>query len=446
MNTTFFRNVLFGMAILFSGWNANAQTPVLMWDEDPSSTVSGYSVTIDGVRTDYQLTPVNANGTCNCSVPLPFSGGRHTVVVGAYNASGETPSAALVIAPSASAGGPYSGQAGTALSVSANGSSAPTGTITAYDWNWGDGASSHVSSPQASHVYASGGAYTITLTITDNAGASASATTTATISSVPSPQPPLVPSSPSPVSGSTGISTYPVLPTLTWSSTGATSYTVNFGTSNPPPQVATGLAGASYAPASLTPATTYFWQVIARNAAGATTGPVWSFTTATSTTTACPCSFWTLSTAPGLVSGDPSAVELGLKFTSDVGGYVTGVRFYKYAQNTGTHIGNLWSASGTLLGTVTFTGETASGWQQATFASPIAITANTTYVISYFTSAGNYAITNYALTNAIDQAPLHAPSTSVAAGNSVYQYGATSGFPTQTWKASNYWVDVVVKP
>ena len=55
---------------------------------------------------------------------------------------------------------------------------------------------------------------------------------------------------------------------------------------------------------------------------------------------------------------DTAAVELGVKFRSDVDGYVTGVRFYKGTGNTGTHVGHLWSATGTNLGTVTFTGET----------------------------------------------------------------------------------------
>ena len=48
-------------------------------------------------------------------------------------------------------------------------------------------------------------------------------------------------------------------------------------------------------------------------------------------------------------SGDTGAVELGMKFQSDVAGFVTGVRFYKGAANTGTHTGNLWSADGTRL-------------------------------------------------------------------------------------------------
>ena len=79
-------------------------------------------------------------------------------------------------------------------------------------------------------------------------------------------------------------------------------------------------------------------------------------------------SIWSASTVPGVVDlGDPAPVELGVKFRSDTAGTVLGVRFYKAATNTGTHVGHLWSRTGTLLGTVTFTNETASGWQQAYF-------------------------------------------------------------------------------
>ena len=70
-------------------------------------------------------------------------------------------------------------------------------------------------------------------------------------------------------------------PTLTWTSAGATSYAINFGTTNPPPS--TGSTSApSYAPGSLTPNTTYFWQIIATNSIGSTTGPIWSFSTSAS--------------------------------------------------------------------------------------------------------------------------------------------------------------------
>src|SRR2546421_233374 len=79
----------------------------------------------------------------------------------------------------------------------------------------------------------------------------------------------------------------------------------------------------------------------------------------------CPCSIWSSSAVPGTPSEpDTAAVEVGTKFRSDVDGYVTGVRFYKGTGNTGTHVGHLWATDGRNLGTVTFAGETASGWQQ----------------------------------------------------------------------------------
>ncbi len=168
----------------------------------------------------------------------------------------------------------------------------------------------------------------------------------------------------------------------------------------------------------------------------------WSFTTAAASGS-CPCSLWTPSTTVGPEDAEVAQLELGVKFQSDVSGYITAVRFYKYAQNTGTHIGNLWSSSGTLLGRATFSAETASGWQQVTFASPIAINANTTYVASYHTTAGRYAATTSGFTNAVNSPPLHALSSSASGGNGVYAQSSSSVFPTQSYNAANYWVDVV---
>ena len=90
--------------------------------------------------------------------------------------------------------------------------------------------------------------------------------------------------------------------------------------------------------------------------------------------------------------------------------------------------------------TVTFTNETVTGWQQATFPAPIPITANTTYTISYHTNVGRYAVTNgyYAASGQASNPPLQG-----LAG--VFAYGV-SAFPTQTYDASNYWVDVVFVP
>src|SRR6185295_10812174 len=67
---------------------------------------------------------------------------------------------------------------------------------------------------------------------------------------------PAMPSSPSPISGATGVS---ISASLTWTAAGATSYDVRFGTSNPPPVVATGLVSPSFTPAGLVNGTAYYW-------------------------------------------------------------------------------------------------------------------------------------------------------------------------------------------
>ena len=167
----------------------------------------------------------------------------------------------------------------------------------------------------------------------------------------------------------------------------------------------------------------------------------WTFTTVGVAT--CPCSIWTAATTPGPVTNDASAIELGLKFRADNDGFINGLRFYKYAQNTGTHVGSLWSSTGTLLGSLTFSNETASGWQEATFTTPVAVTANTAYVASYHTNTGFYATTNSGFTTGVDNGPLHALANGVSGSNGVYVYGATSAFPAQSFQASNYWVDVI---
>ncbi len=163
------------------------------------------------------------------------------------------------------------------------------------------------------------------------------------------------------------------------------------------------------------------------------TNATWTFTTAAAPPPPpnCPCTIWTPTTVPGKIDdGDPNSVELGTRFRSDVAGFITGARFYKGSLNTGTHIAKLWTNAGVLLGSATFAGETASGWQETAFTTPIAIAANTTYMISYHANNGHYSSqASLFATAGVDRAPLHALRDGVDGANGVYQYGA-SAFPT----------------
>jgi hypothetical protein len=166
-----------------------------------------------------------------------------------------------------------------------------------------------------------------------------------------------------------------------------------------------------------------------------------------STVSGCPTcnTIWPATAAPTTAdSGDPAATELGVKFRADSDGYIIGIQFYKASTNTGTHVAHLWTSTGTLLGTATFASEGVAGWQQVLFASPIPVTANTTYVASYFAPAGHYAgDSNFFATAGVGNPPLHALANGVDGPNGIYLYTTTGGFPTATLQATNYWVDVV---
>ena len=198
--------------------------------------------------------------------------------------------------------------------------------------------------------------------------------------------------------------------------------------------LAIGTAGAtakSYTDSNAAAGTSYSFRVVATNAAGAS--PNSNAATITS-----PWSFWSNSSKPGTSDvADSNPVEVGVQFQSSVSGYITGIRFYKGPTNTGTHVAHLWSATGQLLASATFSSESGSGWQTVHFAQPVAISANTVYVASYFAPVGNYAGTNnYFGSTGVNAGPLHAIK-------GVYHYGATGGFPNQTYLSSNYWVDVL---
>jgi len=143
-------------------------------------------------------------------------------------------------------------------------------------------------------------------------------------------------------------------------------------------------------------------------------------------------------------ANDANSVELGVKFIASANGQITGLTYYRSAGDSGTHIGSLWSASGQLLGQATFINETASGWQTVSFTQPISITSGTTYVASYHSNGFYSASANYFTTDHTSGA-LTAPASSVSGGNGVYAYGTGSLFPTASYNATNYWVDVLYK-
>jgi hypothetical protein len=174
--------------------------------------------------------------------------------------------------------------------------------------------------------------------------------------------------------------------------------------------------------------------VTVRNASGLTT----TGNATINVTDVAPVSLFTTQTPtqPSVTDTPSPDYELGMRFSASTNGTITGIRYWKATSETGTHTGRIWSNTGTLLASVVFTGETASGWQTKALATPLSITAGTQYVVSVNVNA-RYAVTTSGFANAISNAGLAAP---VGAG--VFNE-APGLFPASSYQSSNYFRDVV---
>jgi hypothetical protein len=410
---------------------SNAQTPVTVTGNPPntSTTVTGLT---NGTTYTFKVSATNGNGTG------PDSSASNAVVPSAPSAPGAPTGVTAT-------GGNGSASVSWTAPTDTGGSGLTKYTVTPFIGSNGQTPVTVTGTPLATSTTVSGltngTTYTFTVSATNATGTGPASSPSNSVT--PSAAPTVT--SVTPAVGATGVAasvtptamfSQAVVPntvsfTLTDSGGNPVSGTVGFTGSN---TVATFTPGGS-----LAPSTTYTATVSgAQNTNGTQmAGPFsWSFTTAGPT---CSCSIWQNGTPTG-ASDDPdtSAVTLGLQFRASSSGSVTGVRFYKYSDNTGSHIGSLWSANGTLLASGTFSGESGSGWQELDFTTPVSITANTTYVVSYHTDVGHYALTPNGLSSAVTNGPL----TAMASGG-VYAYGSGNVFPSASFNASNYWVDVV---
>jgi hypothetical protein len=187
-------------------------------------------------------------------------------------------------------------------------------------------------------------------------------------------------------------------------------------------------SGVNLSDASLTQLSAYLQQIGSEEVSG------------------CPCSIWNPTDVPAagdVDSTNRTGVELGTRFRATASGKISAIRFYKTSGNTGTHVGSLWSSSGKLLGRVTFSGETASGWQEAKLSTPINVTANTWYVVSYFTKARQFVGEDNKFASAgVTNGPLYAARNGESGGNGLYRYTSSSAFPNSTARSTGYWIDV----
>jgi hypothetical protein len=157
----------------------------------------------------------------------------------------------------------------------------------------------------------------------------------------------------------------------------------------------------------------------------------------------CPCSVFSPPEPQGAtLATNTGGRTAGMKFRTSTNGFIVGARFYKDAANTGLHVAKLYSASGTLLASAAFNNETSSGWQQVSFATPVSVSANTTYIISYFSASGEYSYGSTNFSSRITRGPIQGLAEGEDGSNGLLMSGDV--FPTESpFFARNYLVDAI---
>jgi hypothetical protein len=133
----------------------------------------------------------------------------------------------------------------------------------------------------------------------------------------------------------------------------------------------------------------------------------------------------------------------GMRFQVAVPGRIVAIRFLRPREETGGHVGRVWTGDGVELGRATFTDESAAGWQEAPLAAPVPVVPGAIYTVGVnvnavaaFTEGGFFrrSFGSGAVRSATD-------------ANGVISYGPLGPFPRYgNYEAHDYHRDVVFEP
>jgi hypothetical protein len=147
--------------------------------------------------------------------------------------------------------------------------------------------------------------------------------------------------------------------------------------------------------------------------------------------------FWADSETPANTSNSNSNSNIAMGFAPIVTGSIAAIQFYKISTDTGTHVGTVWRETDqALLGSVTFSGESATGWQTATLSPPVAATGGQRYRVAVSRPAQPFA--QISAFTGITVAGVMAMD-----NTAYYVLGSQTGYPSTSFAGTSFVVDVI---
>ena len=156
---------------------------------------------------------------------------------------------------------------------------------------------------------------------------------------------------------------------------------------------------------------------------------------------------WTSERRPSSTAATPAPVVVGVKFTADTDGSIAGLRFYKAAANTGTHVGTLYSSTGTARRAGDVHGRERN--RLADREVRLAGRDHGGHDLRRQLPGAERSLLGDRRGVQLRAARQRRRCTrlpTATSQNGVYAYSGTAAFPVSSYNATNYWVDVLFAP
>lgn len=140
-------------------------------------------------------------------------------------------------------------------------------------------------------------------------------------------------------------------------------------------------------------------------------------------------------------SKNKKSKNIGVKFRAATDGVITAVQIYRSSKQKKAYTATIWSSGGSVLARVKFPAASRYGWYSVNLSQPVKIKKNTTYIVSYLASDGQFGLIRKAFAKPYQRNGLTVPK-----NGGVYNYSSTSRLPTKTYQSTNYMVDVAFTP